>query len=102
MNDSTLRQIAAVKATEVFGSDSRDVWQMVAQEGIPALTGRAAAYLGHVLGDGRLSDREAKLLSISRTVATFARSANDCTSGILRTGNVIVSANKRQTCAFQV
>src|SRR2546430_13478500 len=33
---------------------------MVAQEGTPALTGRAAVYLGHVLGDGRLSYREAE------------------------------------------
>src|SRR6266550_2032764 len=32
---------------------------MVAQEGTPALTGRAAA--GHILGDGRLSHRKTKL-----------------------------------------
>ena len=37
-----------------------DVWHMVAQQGAPALTARAAVYLGHVLGDGRLSHREAE------------------------------------------
>jgi hypothetical protein len=33
----------------------------IAQEGTPALTARAAVYLGHVLGDGRLSHRETEL-----------------------------------------
>ena len=35
--------------------------QMVAQEGAPALTRRTAVYAGHVLGHGRLSDRQAEL-----------------------------------------
>jgi hypothetical protein len=36
------------------------VRRMVMQEGAPALT-RRIAFLGHVLGDGRLSDRKAEL-----------------------------------------
>ena len=44
--------------TTIHGSD---VWHMVAQKGTPALTARAAVYLGHVFGDGRLSHREAEL-----------------------------------------
>jgi len=58
-NDQNVEQIKA-DGRNNEQIHSRDVWHMVAQEGTPALTGRAAVYLGHVLGDGRLSYREAE------------------------------------------
>ena len=54
-----------VKQVEADGRDHEqihgcDVQRMVAQKGAPTLAGRVT-FLGHVLGDGRLSHRKAEL-----------------------------------------
>src|SRR2546430_3759463 len=45
----------------------RDVRRVVAQEGAPALSGRVRSF-GHILGDGRLSDRKAELEQLTMNV----------------------------------
>src|SRR4029450_11260844 len=45
----------------------RDVRRVVAQEGAPILWGRVRS-LGHILGDGRLSDRKAELEQLTMNV----------------------------------
>jgi hypothetical protein len=59
-NDQNVQQVKADGRyhKQVHG---RDLRQMVAQEGAPALTRQAAVCAGHVLGHGRLSDRKAEL-----------------------------------------
>jgi hypothetical protein len=67
-----------VEQVEADGRDheqihGRDVRHMIAQERAPALTGRVA-FLGHVLGDGRLSYRKAELEQFAMNVRCTSKS----------------------------
>src|SRR5260370_31301540 len=54
---------------------------MVAQEGAPALTTRAAVCAGHVLGHSRLSDRKAELEQLAMNARCTPKHRRPCRKG---------------------